>query len=66
MKYDMGYRLPPNIILPILNMDVIYEEGGSATMYKIQVDEDYNELQPEDDNDRVSYLNRMKYVSEST
>ncbi|KAL9611816.1 MAG: hypothetical protein Q9167_003584 [Letrouitia subvulpina] len=52
MKYDMGYRLPPDIILPILNMDVIYQEGGSATMYKIQVDEDYNELQPEDDNDR--------------
>ena len=54
MEYDMGYQLEPNIILPILELDVIYEEGGSATMYKMVVDEDYNEMMPRDDDDLVS------------
>ena len=54
MEYDMGYQLEPNVILPILHMEVIYEEGGSAIMYKIEVDEDYNEILPGDDEDLVS------------
>ncbi|KAG8531140.1 uncharacterized protein KY384_004498 [Bacidia gigantensis] len=52
MRYDMGYRISQDTILPILAMNAVYEEGGSATMYKIQVDEDCNELQPADDFDR--------------
>ena len=57
MVYNMSHRLPPNVILPILKMDVIDEDGGSASMHKIQVDEDHNGLQPPDDNDLVSLPN---------
>ena len=59
MVYDMNYRLPPDFILPILKADVIDEEGGSAILYKIQVDEDHNELQPQNGDDLVSWANYM-------
>ena len=64
MVYDMSYRLPSDVILPILKMDIIDEEGGSAMLYKIQVDEDYNNLQPQDDDDLVSWSNCMKIVQD--
>lgn len=59
MEYDMGYQLEQNTILPITNMEMIYAEGGSAMMYLIEIDEDYNAIRPPDDEDLVSQAINM-------
>ena len=54
MVYDMSSQLSTDVVLPFLSMEIIDEEGGSAIVHKIEIDQDHNELQPVDDADRVS------------
>lgn len=57
MQYKMESRLSSHMILPVLQRSIIDEESGSAILYKIQIDEDYNRLQPQND-ETVSSQNR--------
>jgi len=45
LEYNMSYRLESNYILPIVQKEKI-GDGGSAEVYKIVVDEEYNSLKP--------------------
>lgn len=45
LEYNMPYRLESSYVLPIIHKEKI-GEGGSAKLYKIIVDEDYNSLRP--------------------
>lgn len=53
LEYNMSYRLESNYILPIVHKEKI-GEGGSANVYKIIVDEDYNSLRPGRSSETVS------------
>lgn len=53
LEYNMNHRLENNDILPIVRKEKI-GEGGSANLYKIVVDEDYNSLRPGRSTDAVS------------
>ena len=52
LEYDMSYKLENDSILPILDKTRI-GAGGSAILYKITVDEVYNNLLPGENSDVV-------------
>ena len=51
-EYDMSHRLQENFILPIVSKEEV-GNGGSATLYKIVIDEGYNELLPSNSSSTV-------------
>ena len=51
-EYDMSHRLEENFILPIVSKEEV-GNGGSATLYKIVIDEGYNELLPSNSSSTV-------------
>jgi len=53
LEYNMSYRLESDYILPIVHKEKI-GEGGSANLYKIVVEEDYNSLRPSQSTNAVS------------
>ena len=55
LDYDMSDHLENDCILPILGKEDI-ERGGSAILYKITVDKDYNNLIPAGHSDRASQV----------
>ncbi|KAI4149051.1 MAG: hypothetical protein L6R39_002619 [Caloplaca ligustica] len=57
LEYDMTDSLANDYILPINHKEKI-GNGGSAVLYKITVDEDYNNLVPSKHNDTVFAISK--------
>lgn len=58
LEYDMSHFLEDDYILPIIHKEKI-SNGGSAVLYKIIVDKDYNSLVPVKQADAVLHISKL-------